>query len=161
MLGIVYTLLISLTIIKEPPVKIIAFKQHHSASMPKMEMNMKGESKINQNKSSYTYLIWLVTSDPKKTKIISVQINKKNFSFDTTHINQPIKIEKSIKEPLGDHNTNLFTDSTGSYIRVYLKEQDYPIENEVDTITIRFKRGRACTKKIKKTIEVLPVSITE
>ncbi|MFZ9299781.1 MAG: hypothetical protein ACO23V_02320 [Chitinophagaceae bacterium] len=161
MLAIVYTILLSCIASKEPPVKLIAFKQINAPSIPKMEVTMNGEFKINQNQRSYRYLIWLATKELSQTKIISVRINNKAVFFDTSHISQPITIEKTIKEPMGEINKNLFEDNTASYIRIYIKEQISGVGNAEETITVRFKKGTDCTKKMKKSIEVLPVSITE
>ena len=161
MINLAYIILFSLlSFQKDPPGKLLAFKQPVSKARSKPEVSMDGDFQIKTTASS-NYLIWLVSNHPSKTKIYSVKINKQLISFDTAHYTGPIKIKEGVKSPIGESSDRIVQDNIASYIRIYVKQNITSLENGSESISISFKEKGHCRKKIKKSIEILPARVTE
>lgn len=146
---------------KDPPTKLFAFKQPVAKARSKPEVYMEGDLQIKKTPVSSSYLIWLVSNNPSKTKIYSITINDQLISFDTAHQTGIIKIDEGVKSPFGEGSGRIVQDSNASYIRIYVKENIRTTENGLESISIRFKESGRCRKKIKKSIEILPARVTE
>lgn len=119
------------------------------------------ELSIKKAARSYRYLIWLVSDNPQKTTVQYVKINNFAVSFDTAHHRGPLEIFDDIKQPWGADNNKIVKNKNATYIRIYLKGYMPAEENKAECLTIRFKEGKACSEKIKKSIEMLPAKLTE
>ena len=149
-------------VIKDPPAKLLAFKQSISKAKPNaVEMTMEGDTKTKVSKHSANYLIWLVTADLSNTKIISVQLNDRKLLFDTAHVYGEIKLTDGIRSPMEKTTGRMVQDSTGASIRIYIKDSIDAAEMMQESIVVRYRKKGSCIKKIKKSIEVLPAMVTE
>lgn len=163
MIQLLTILLLGFTpVLKDPPVKLIALKQSISKAKPDaLEMTMEGNTKTKASKQLANYLIWLASKDLKHTKIVSVKINGVLAGFDTAHIRGVIVLNDGLRMPKQQAKRRVVQDSSGSSIRIYIKDGNQLNVSGSETITVRYKHKGSCVKKIHQSIEVLPVSIRE